>query len=139
MSFPYAISNTGIDAWFMTKYVVIVLVFFLVLYFASQYLVSKKRQGKTKNLRVLEFLRVAPDSMVYILDVNGTKYVVAQNRNSIQLLDKFEREDDFYGSAGTGETIDNSSGFSFALERKKFDGKKLLFGRENDVDKSDEM
>lgn len=91
----FALTETmNTDTWFTIKYLIVTIVFLLLLYLLSRLLVKKTRfkQSRGKSLKLVEIVFVSQDSYVYVLEFENTKYVVASNKNSIQLLDKIEIE-----------------------------------------------
>lgn len=76
----------------MVKYLIIIIVFLVLLYLASRYLVRMRTLGKKGDIRIVDSLRLGPDSFIYILETMNKRYLIAQNKNAITLLD---RESDF--------------------------------------------
>ncbi len=90
MLFTLALSSTNSDPWFVAKYLAIVMVFLLVLFWGSQYIIKQKngRIGKNKHINIKEYVRLSSDSVIYIVEAMGNRYLIAQNKNHITLLDK---------------------------------------------------
>lgn len=76
------------NTWFMVKYLAIIIVFLVLLYFASRYLVRVRAVGKKGSIKVVDVLRLGSDSFVYIVEAMNHKYLIAHGKNSIVLLDK---------------------------------------------------
>lgn len=74
--------------WFMTKYLAIITVFLVLLYFASRYLIKVRTVTKKGSMKVIDLLRLGPDSFIYIVEAMNRRYLIAQNKNAITLLDK---------------------------------------------------
>ncbi len=92
----------------MAKYVAVVIVFLLLLYYLSRYLVKQKRMAGRTELAVEETIRLGTDSFVYVLSYKGKKYVIAQNKQSIVLVDSIAGED-AAGDTGFEELIRRAS------------------------------
>lgn len=74
----------------MAKYIVITIVFLALLYFASRYLVQFRKSNHKGTIRVTDIVKLGPDSYVFVVEAMGNKYLIAQNKHAIQLLDRME-------------------------------------------------
>lgn len=79
------------DTWFMIQYAFVILVFLLLLWFLSRFIV-KIGQGKQqgRNIQVMEVVRVGQDSFVYIVRVFDKFYVISQSKNAMLHLDTLD-------------------------------------------------
>lgn len=79
------------DTWFMIQYAFVILVFLLLLWFLSRFIIRmgrNKQQGK--NVQVIEVVRVGQDSFVYIVRVVDKYYVISQNKHALLHLDTLD-------------------------------------------------
>lgn len=82
-----ALPSSSDRNWFVLKYLLIVIAFLALLYFGSKYLVRRAGCTSTDNLKVVGVARLGADSFVYMLEACGKRYLVAQNKHAITLLD----------------------------------------------------
>lgn len=75
------------NTWFMAKYIVITIVFLALIYFISRYLIQQKRRLGKGDIVLAEMIRLGTDSFVYVIEAFGKRYLIAQNKNAITLLD----------------------------------------------------
>lgn len=87
----------------MVKYLAIIIVFLVLLYLSSRYLVKRRTLGKKGDIKIVDSLRLGPDSFIYILETMNKRYLIAQNKNAITLLDKETDFEEIFEEARSAE------------------------------------
>lgn len=101
------------DTWFMIQYAFVILVFLLLLWFLSRFIIRmgrNKQQGK--NIQLMEVVRVSQDSFVYIVRVVDKYYVVSQNKHALLHLDTLDEVED--------KTVESDFGSFLGKMREKY-------------------
>lgn len=92
----------------MARYAAIMIVFLLLLYYLSKYIVKQRNAARGVDLTVGETVRLGSDSFIYVLLYKGKKYIIAQNKQSITLIDKLDGDGDSQVDAQFGDALEEA-------------------------------
>lgn len=107
----------------MVKYLAITIVFLVLLFVVSRSLVKFRRTGKRGGICITDSLRIGSDSFIYIVEAMGKRYLVAQNKNAIRLLDSLPEVSDLVPSRDAASALKDS--FQAVLDAKFDSGQKV--------------